>query len=378
MIDPKLIAFYFPQFHAIPENDKWWGKGFNDWMLVEKAKPLFKGHEMPRTPLYGTYNPCDKETLVKQAKMAKDYGVFGFMFYHYWFDGKLLLQKPLEVFLENKDIDINFCVCWANETWTRAWTGTREVLIEQKHTQDPSIWEAHFKYLLPFFKDPRAIKKNGKPVFLIYRPALLKGTKKMFDFWQKLAKENGLEGLYIIAVKGYDFSNNTNFLEYYDGIMNFQPREVYNAPSFKGNKTSKFQFLRLLPPKLWNMVSDIYFKYRGRTIIDGSKIWDAILGKACKEEFPQYHLDVYESGFSEWDNTPRYNNKAKIFTRPPRENLESYISELYRIASENDSEFVFWNAWNEWSESSYLEPDTKRGFENLEIIKEVFHKKTKQ
>ena len=280
----------------------------------------------------------------------------------------------MEVFLANKDIDIHFCVCWANETWTRAWTGTSEILIEQKHTQDASLWEAHFRYLLPFFKDPRAIKKDGKPVFLVYRPALLKGTKKMFDFWQKLAKEDGLEGLYIIAVKGYDFSNQTSFLAHYDGLMNFQPREAFNSPTFKGNSVSKFQILRRLPPRIWSIISKLYLKYRGYTLINGSDIWNVILKKAYENEFPKYELDIYESGYFEWDNTPRYKAKSKIYTRPSREELESNVAKLYQNASEHGSEFVFWNAWNEWSESAYLEPDKKRGFENLEIINNVFGK----
>lgn len=372
MINPKLIAIYFPQFHAIPENDKWWGNGFNDWQLVENAKPLFKGHEQPKLPLDGTYNPCEKETLMKQARLAKQYGIYGFMLYHYWFDGKLLLEKPLETLLNNPDIDINFCVCWANGTWTRAWLGKPEILIEQKHKHDPKIWEAHFNYLLPFFKDKRAIRKEGKPVFLIYQPNLLKDTKEMFDLWDELAKKSGLPGLYIIAIKNYDFSNHVSFLEHYDGLMKFQPREAYNSEYFKENVATKFQFLRRLPPNLWQLVQKIHYRYKKYTIVDSDKVWNIILNQAFVDEYPQFNLDIYECGYLEWDNTSRYKDKSKIFMRPSRQNLEKYVRELYTLAAANDSEFIFWNAWNEWSEGTYLEPDKIRGYENLEIVQQAF------
>ena len=150
-MNTQLIAFYFPQFHAIPENDNWWGKGFNDWDLVKTAKPNYKGHNQPRIPMDGNfYNPCDVATLKKQVDLAKQYGIGGFMFYHYWFDGKLLLEKPLETFLKHTELDFPFCICWANETWTRAWTGHPEsILIKQTHIPTEEMWKKHFYYLLP-------------------------------------------------------------------------------------------------------------------------------------------------------------------------------------------------------------------------------------
>lgn len=371
MIDPKLIAIYFPQFHSIPENDKWWGKGFHDWQLVENAKPLFGGHNQPKIPLLGTYNPCEKDVLIKQADLATKYGIYGFMIYHYWFDGKLLLEKPLETFLNNPDINIKFCVCWANGSWTRAWLGKPEILMEQKHSQDPHLWEKHFNYLLPFFKDPRAIKKGDKPVFAVYQPNLLKNTKEMFDLWNDLAKANGLPGLYMIAIKNYDFTFNHSFLEHYDGIMKFQPREVYNSDFFRDNLASRMQFLRLAPKKVWRLIQKIHYKFKTYDIIDSNKIWKIILEQAFKDQYPQYNLDIYECGYMEWDNTARYKNKAKIFTRPSKEQLEHYTCSLFKKAREHSSEFVFWNAWNEWSEGTYLEPDTLRGYESIEIIQKA-------
>lgn len=373
-VDPKVIAIYFPQFHSIPENDKWWGKGFNDWLLVENAKPLFGGHDQPKIPLEGMYNPCEKDVLKHQADLAKKYGIHAFMFYHYWFDGKLLLERPLETFRDNSDIDIKYCVCWANGTWTKAWEGKSEILIEQKHTNDPEIWTAHFNYLLPFFKDKRAVRKDGKPVFLIYQPNLLNHTEEMFKVWNQLAIKNGLPGLYTIAIKNYDFGNHIGFLNYYDGLMKFQPREAYTSKFFKGNSTNRFQSLRRLPPSLLNKVKNIYLKFKNYTVIDGDRIWNIILQHAFKNPYPQYNLDIYECGYFEWDNTSRYKNKSKIFTRPSRLIIENNLKELLEKAIDNKSDFIFWNAWNEWSEGTYLEPDTKRGYENLELIKQALEK----
>lgn len=370
-IYPKTIAFYFPQFHAIPENDKWWGTGFNDWKLVENAKPLYDNHNQPKIPLDGIYNPCEKEVLQRQAKLARKYGIHGFMFYHYWFDGKLLLEKPLETLRDNKEIDINYCVCWANETWTRAWEGKAEILIEQKHRYDPTIWTAHFNYLLPFFKDKRAIRKNGKPIFLIYKPNLLNHTEELFKLWNDLAIQNGLPGLYIIAIKNYNFGNHTSFLKNYDGLMKFQPREAFTSRQFKGNSTNKFQFLRRLPPYLWKLIQNVYLKVKSYTIVYGDDIWTVIMEQAYKNPYPQYNLDIYESGYIEWDNTARYKSKAKIFTRPDETHLKKYLNEIFNKAKEHHSEFLFWNAWNEWSEGAYLEPDTKRGYQNLELITKI-------
>lgn len=370
---PKIIAFYFPQFHEIPENNKWWGNGFTDWKLVKEAKPLFEEHNQPRIPINEEYyNPCDLETLKKQASLAKKYGVEGFMFYHYWFDGKLYLEKPMEVFLSNPDIDISFCVTWANESWTRSWIGKPEVFLQkQLHTKDKKIWEDHFYYLLPFFKDSRAIKIDEKPVFLIYQPFLIKDSKEMIDFWNELAIKNGLNGLYYIAIKNHDFLS-SDFLESYDAIMKFQPREAYGSKDFQNqNVSARFQFLRKLPHILQLYLSKINQKLSKHKIFDSNKIWDIIIAKSYVNEFKNYRLKVFESAFFEWDNTPRYKSKAKIFTTLTDLQKKDRLKQLLNEGAKMNSPYLFFNAWNEWSESAYLEPDKKNGYRNLEIIKEV-------
>lgn len=377
---PKIIAFYFPQFHEIPENDEWWGKGFTDWKLVKEAKPLYEGHNQPRIPIDDNYyNPCDKETLKKQAELAKKYGIEGFMFYHYWFDGKLYLEKPMEVFLANPDIDISFCVTWANESWTRSWVGKPEIFLQkQSHSVDKEIWEKHFNYLLPFFTDPRAIKIDEKPVFLIYQPFLINDSKTMLELWNELAIKNGLNGLYFIAIKNHDYQS-TDFISSYDAIMKFQPREAYSNKDFnEHNLSARFQILRRLPHKAQLYLTKLNQKLSKHKIFDSRKLWDVILKNSYKNEFKGYKLKVFESAFFEWDNTSRYKNKAKIFTGLSNDEKKVNLEQLMKKAQDNNSPYVFFNAWNEWSESAYLEPDKKNGYKHLEIIKEIMDNLKKQ
>ncbi len=374
-MNPKLIAIYFPQFHDIPENDEWWGKNFTDWELVKKSRPLFDGHYQPRIPRDGYYNPCEKDVLKKQAVLAEQYNVFGFMFYHYWFDGKLILEKPAETFLRSKDIDMPFCFSWANASWTRQWTGNNEILLKQNHIPDENLWEKHFSYLLPFFKDSRYMKKDNKPIFAIYAPNLLKETERMFALWNKMAKENGMEGIYFIAMKNYDFAN-PSFLNSFDALMNFQPRQAnVSAKNPHKQKLMSLSYFRLLPERMQNFLAGIRLKFKSISKIDTPQIWQHILKFAYQSEYPQYKLDLYESAFFDWDNTARYGKRATIYTEQSLEEKRAFLESLYQKATENNSEYIFFNAWNEWSESAYLEPDEKKDFAHLEIIKEIFDKK---
>lgn len=369
---PQMIAFYFPQFHSIPENDLWWGKGFHDWMLVKNAKPNFKGHNQPRVPLNGYYNPCDKDVLKFQIDLAHEYGISGFMFYHYWFDGKLLLEKPLETFLKHKDLNMQFCLCWANETWTRSWSGHPEsILIKQNHKPDEKLWNRHFQYLLPFLQDPRAIRINGKIVFIIYQPALIERGDDMLNYWRMLAQQAGLGDLYFIAIKNHNRNKVSTFLPY-DGILKFQPREAYTSNKFaQFNKSTYFSFLRYLPESILKYLRKIYQNQTNYQVYDSKILWDIILSNAFKPEMGLESKDIYESAYFEWDNTPRYGKKSKIFTRLSDLELRDNLSSLVSKARDHQSQYVFFNAWNEWSESAYLEPDTKTGYANLQIIKQI-------
>lgn len=195
----KVIPFYLPQFHTIPENDEWWGKGFTEWTNVKSAKAYRKDQSQPRIPLNNNYYDLSKiETLKWQANLARKYGIYGFCFYHYWFNGKLLLEKPSQNLLANKDIELRFCFSWANEPWARTWDGkNREVLMPQEYGGE-NEWKKHFEYLLPFFKDNRYIRVNGKPMFLIYKSASIAKCEDMMLYWQKLAKDAGLTGIHFV------------------------------------------------------------------------------------------------------------------------------------------------------------------------------------
>ena len=235
----KIIAFYLPQFHNIPENDEWWGNGFTEWTNVKKAKPLYEGHMQPRVPLGGNYyNLLDDNVKIWQADLAKKYGVYGFCYYHYWFNGKMLLEKPMEQMLANKEVDIPFCICWANEPWTKAWVGDeRKLLIAQEYGQEEE-WKQHFMYLLPFFKDERYITKDGKPLFVFYRPDIVPCMKEMIETWDKLAKENGLSGITFAFQSGdYDW-NNSKEAKLFDYDIEFQPpyasHWIYSASDLAG------------------------------------------------------------------------------------------------------------------------------------------------
>lgn len=369
----KLIAFYFPQFHSIPENDIWWGKGFQDWKLVQKCKPLYKGHNQPRMPLdHVYYNPCEYQVLEKQAKLAKEYGVYGFMFYHYYFDGKLMLEKPLETLLKHKSIDIPFCLSWANETWTRGWIGKPHIILqEQKHIFDKNIWRNHFMYLLPFFKDERYIRVDDMPIFIIYQPTILSHTEELFSYWNQLAQENGLKGIYFIANKNHQLQYR-EYLKQYNAILKFQPREAYNSSDFQSeNIIAKFQFLRNLPETLQGYLRRLLYVFSSYSVIDANKIWEIILSHAYEKN--DYGLETYESAFFEWDNSPRYGRHAKIYTGMSKDKMKENVQELYNLSLKNNSEFIFFNAWNEWSESSYLEPDTVNEYDYLNIIKSIFY-----
>ena len=355
----KIIAFYLPQFHAFPENDKWWGKGFTEWTNVKSGSPQYKDHYQPRVPLNKNYyNLLDLDTIRWQAEIAKKNGVYGFCFYHYWFDGKLLMQKPMEMLLENPDIDINYCVCWANETWTKAWAQhSREVLIEQTYSGKKE-WENHFNYLLPFFKDKRYIFHNSKPVVVIYRPEQIKDLEQMLLYWNKRAQDNGFEGLCFMSQQSeYDHKNDpAGYL--FDNTIQYQPDRAMKINQVQLPMLIK-RFLCRVSLKLGIRTT----KYTTYTF-NYDKMWKIVLDTQPEDE------KSIPGAFIDWDNTPRYKERARIFDGYSPEKFEKYL-EKQIIHARNDykKDMIFIFAWNEWGEGGYLEPDEKYGYKGLEAIK---------
>ena len=351
----KTIAFYLPQFHTIPENDRWWGKGFTEWVNVKNSKPQFKGHMQPEVPYGGLYyNLLDNDVQIKQAKLAKQYGIYGFCYYHYWFEGKLLLEKPMENMLQNTDIDIPFCICWANETWARTWDGNeKDILISQNYNEDLSAWKKHFDYLLPFFCDQRYIKKDNKPMMIIYKPQLIKNGKEMLFYWNKLAQKAGFSGLYL----GYQHHSAFDFdlADYgFDFGIEFEP--FYTVHECQKKNIKLEPLLRKIKKKI----------LKTPTIYDYDFIWNQIIKRN-----PDNRLHC-PGAFTSWDNTPRRGRNSIVFWKSSPQKYFRYLMQRIENAKKlYDSDFLFINAWNEWAEGAHLEPDEYNGFGYLEATKKA-------
>jgi hypothetical protein len=368
----RIIAFYFPQLHAIPENDEWWGEGFTDWVNVRKAMPQFRGHYQPRVPLgHRYYDQSEKQTLEWQIGLARKYGLYGFCHYHYWFDGKQLLEAPTNLMLASKDLDFPFCLAWANETWSRRWDGRdHHILQEQTHRPDRSLWERHFDYLFKAWSDDRAIKVDGKPVFLVYRAHRIQQIDRMFDFWRETACKRGLAGLYLVAMKQYEFPV-PEVLRHFDATVQFQPFEAMYSPDFAGRvlETSKpMALLRRLPESVQDLLRAIrYTFFPGLTFYDYDMVWQQILKIEREGGIP-----AFPGAFVDWDNTARYVNRARIFRGASPERFSFWLRQLVQVTARRPApeRFIFLNAWNEWAEAAYLEPDERHGYRFLEAVRE--------
>lgn len=367
----KVIAMYFPQLHAIPENDEWWGKGFTDWVNVKAAQPQYDGHNQPRIPLNGNYyDQSHLETLRWQVNLAKSYGVYGFCHYHYWFDGKQLLETPTNLMLANKDLDMPFCLSWANETWSKRWDGRdHHILVKQTHPAEKERWKLHFDYLIQAWQDERAICVDGKPVFVIYRPQNIHEIENMLDYWRELAVRNGLKGLYFVFQKQYEM-HARECLSGFDAVFQFQPFEAIYSPDFDPDSvrhSSWFKMIRSLPEGAQDMLRAVRAKFiKELTIHDYDSVWREIIKVRSEPD-----LATFPGAFVDWDNTARYKSRATVFKSASPEKFEYWLGQLIQSMPDRDipEPFIFLNAWNEWAESTYLEPDEKYGYAYLEALK---------
>lgn len=369
----KLIALYLPQFHTIPENDQWWGEGFTEWTNVKKSTPLYEGHDQPRIPLNENfYNLLDDDVKIWQANLAKEHGIFGFCYYHYWFKGgKQLLEKPAEQMLVNKEVDLPFCFCWANENWSRNWDGgNREILMEQDYGGKDD-WEKHFQYLLPFFKDERYITVDGKPLFVIYKPEQIIDIYQMMNYFKKRAVESGLSGL-CLAFQFPTYYTDMFYREnIFDYRIGFEPVYSRNASSMqRPGMSNKVSLLRKTLGE--NAVSAYRKSRQGKTGSNWGKAqslamyfydetWEQILKNQWTQEF-------LPGALVDWDNTPR-NKHGVVYEGFSIEKFEKYMRCLIKRANAESKPMIFINAWNEWAEGAFLEPDEKYGYQKLEAIK---------
>lgn len=360
----KPIAFYLPQFHTIPENDKWWGKGFTEWVNVKKAKPLYEGHYQPRIPLNNNYyDLMDNVTMREQVKMAKRYGLYGFCFYHYWFDGKMLLEKPVNYYLEHDELELPFCLCWANENWTDGWAAKNPKILIGQTEGNVDKWEEHFQYFLPFFKDERYIKEAGKPLLVVYKPELFPHIADMMKYWDRRAIEEGLDGLFYASQLMPDDMDNSPF----DMHIEYQPTNVYVEMTKTRNPVLK---------KIKNTIKQYIGKIL-RIDIEGMKIkklprysYDAIWNKILS--IPVKSSKQVPGAFVDWDNTARKGDRGYVIDGASPEKFRKYFSKQIKNLKENyEKDYIFIFAWNEWAEAGYLEPDEKYGYGYLEALRDA-------
>lgn len=348
----KILAFHLPQYHTIPENDAWWGEGFTEWVNVKKAKALYRGHNQPRIPLDGQYyDLTDQSAIRNQMDLAREYGIYGFCYYHYWFDGKLLLEKPLEL-MRTMDDRLPYCFCWANEPWARTWDGQdHQILMPQRYGAEPE-WEKHFLYLVDFFRDDAYIKKNGKPLFVLYRTNDIPQCEAMIAYFNKRCIECGFAGIYVIEERN-SFQNGDS-CQNADAVLDFEP--MYTLKHDRG-----------FAQRLWDkMAKTLFNACTGNNLLIYSYdvLWKRILNRVYPSNGKQY----YRGGFVDWDNTPRKGRNGLVIQGGSPEKFRHYLTGQIQKACRENGEFLFLNAWNEWGEGTYLEPDQRNEYGYLNAI----------
>lgn len=358
MRNPRALAFYLPQFHPIPENDEWWGKGFTEWRNVSKARPRFPGHYQPHLPAdLGFYDLRLPETQADQAALAARYGVQGFCYYHYWFNGRRLLERPVNQILASGKPDFPFCLCWANENWSRTWDGHDRLMLMEQHYSLADD-EQHLRSLLPFFKDPRYIKVRGRPFFLVYRASNLPDPAATIALWRKLAEEAGLPGLYLVNVESFSSEHGLAQRYNFDAAVEFAPDWGQLPPAL---------------PLLGHTLSQRVLRKIGRgdpaktnaLVFDYEALTQAMLAK------PQPDYVRFPGVTPSWDNSARKKGGARIFHGSTPALYEKWLRAAIDgfKAPSPEEDFVFINAWNEWAEGNHLEPCARHGHGYLEATR---------
>ncbi len=382
---PRIIALYLPQFHPIPENDKWWGPGFTEWTNVVKAKPLFKGHVQPKLPAdLGFYDLRLPETREAQATLAREAGIEGFCYYHYWFGGKQLLERPFNEVLASGKPDFPFCLCWANHSWSnKTWNRksnlqSNSILIEQTYPGEEDD-SAHFMSLLPAFKDPRYITVDGKPVFFLYNPWEHVRVREWISLWKKLAKENGLEGIHLVAM----CDSTLTFKLQADGSRTRTlPNLDSSAELYQSVLGLGFDAVNSFGRRRGEMLSHGKYSDMFKTIVRktgvpvGASCYD--YEKTVKGFFaPEDKWEnVYPTIMPNWDRSPRATSWDGIYVGASPESFKKHILQALDLIKDKEVEhqIIILKSWNEWGEGNYVEPDEQFGHGWLDAVSEAVDK----
>ena len=344
--DLKVIAFYLPQFHPVAENDAWWGRGFTEWTNVSRAVPQFAGHAQPKLPgELGFYDLRVKDVQRRQIELARKYGVHGFCYHHYWFAGRRLLQAPFEQVLQDPSLDLPFCLCWANENWTRRWDGAeQDVLIAQQHSAQDDI--AFIEDILPALRDPRYIRIDGRPLLIVYRVSELPDPKATAARWNEHCRRHGVGDLHLVAAQTFGIGDPREYG--FDAAVEFPPHNVLPDEIGSGQL--------LLNP---------YFRGRIFSYAD-------MVRRSFQLAVPDYPL--YRCAFPGWDNTARKLERGHVFFGATPALFGQWMRQIARYTARHAapaSQVAFVNAWNEWGEGACLEPDRRHGYAWLETLAEV-------
>lgn len=379
---PRIIALYLPQFHPIPENDKWWGPGFTEWTNVVKARPLFKGHVQPKLPAdLGFYDLRLPETREAQAQLARKAGIEGFCYYHYWFGGKQLLERPFNEVVESGKPDFPFCLCWANHSWSnKTWNRksnlqSNSMLMEQTYPGEEDD-RAHFMTLLPAFKDSRYITVDGKPVFFLYNPWDHTRVREWISLWKKLAKENGLAGIHLVAMC--------------DSTLTFKLQADGRRTRTLPNLDSSAELFQSVHDMGFDAVNS-FGRRRGEMLCSGkySDMFKTILRKIGLPVGASYYdyektvkgffapedkwENVYPTIMPNWDRSPRATSWDGIYVGATPEAFKKHVLQALELIRDKEPEhqIIILKSWNEWGEGNYVEPDEQFGHGWLNAVRDA-------
>lgn len=345
----RVLAFYLPQFHPFPENDRFWGKGFTEWSNVAKAAPLFDGHHQPHLPLHGFYDLRIVENMVEQARVASNYGIDGFVYYLYWFNGRFIMDRPMRAMLAEPAVNASFCFMWANENWSRRWDGSEnDILLAQNHSLADSI--EMMTQLLPFFKDKRYVKVGNSPVFGVYHAQIIPQMGLTIDVWNALLKRHGFDSFYMVAAQTFGLRDPTGLR--FDAALEFPPHVTMSS------EISRTRVTGLHPNFTGNIFS-----------------YAETIQNFYRMPMPSNYT-LYPASMMGWDNTARKSTRGNVYHEFTLKHFRRYnkyngLRLLTQRTLPRDARFMFINAWNEWAEGTHLEPDRKFGYGYLQAVYEA-------